>query len=124
MPLSPARAKFDHDKRIDIDESVKFWKNALEYVKSDEYTPETYNNRFGDVPFAWCRRIDSIDGTCEECEFFSGKWCGHAPFINKTQPETSNCLSEDTAFDEVEFGMMPKEELAKNIEAFIDALKH
>ena len=106
-----------------IDESVKFWENALEYVRSDEYTPETYNLRFGDVPFAWCRRMGSIDGVCGECDFFDDEWCGHAPFVNKLQPETSNCMSEDVDLDEVKFGMMPKEELAKNIEAFIEALE-
>lgn len=120
---SSARAKFNHDKKTTIDESVKFWEDALEYVRSDEYTPETYNLRFGDVPFAWCRRMESIDGVCDECDFFDGKWCGHAPFVNKLQPETSNCMSEDVGLDEVEFGMMSKEELSNNIEAFIKALE-
>jgi hypothetical protein len=118
-----ARALFNRDKKTIIDESVKFWENALEYVRSDEYTPETYNLRFGDVPFAWCRRMESIDSMCDECDFFDGEWCGHAPFVNKLQPETSNCMSEDVGLDEVEFGMMSKEELANNIKAFIKALE-
>jgi len=124
LPLSPARRRFNESKQCITDGSVEFWETALEYVKSDEYTPETYNARFGEVPFAWCRYMESIDGTCDECELFDGDWCGHASFVNKTQPETSNCISEDVPFDEVEFGMMTKEELANNIEAFIDVLKN
>jgi hypothetical protein len=120
---SPARAQFNSDKQRDIDESVGFWESALEYVKSDEYTPETYNIKFGDTPFAWCRRMELIDSTCDECELFEGEWCGHAPFINKTQPETSNCMLEDTPLDKVEFGVMPQDELSNNIEAFIKVLK-
>jgi len=88
-------------KQRTIDESIKFWESALKYVKSNEYTPETYNARFGDVPFAWCRYMESIDGGCNECEFYHDEWCGHAPFINKLQPETSNCMSEDVDLDEM-----------------------
>lgn len=120
---SSARARFNSDKQIDIDESVGFWESALEYVKSDEYTPETYNTKFGDTPFAWCRRMELIDNTCDECELFDGEWCGHAPFVNKTQPETSNCMLEDTPLDMIEFGMMSQDELANNIKVFIEALK-
>lgn len=123
LPPSTAHARFNRDKQRDIDESVNFWEAALEYIRSDEYTPETYNIEFGGVPFAWCRRMELIDNTCDECELFDGEWCGHAPFINKTQPETSNCVSEDTPLDKVEFGVMSQDELANNIKAFIEELK-
>ena len=109
---SSARARFNHDKKTHIDESVKFWEDALEYVRSDEYTPETYNLRFGDVPFAWCRRMESIDGVCDECPLFDGGWCGHAPCVNKLQPELLERLRP-----------MAPQKLASNIEAFIDVLE-
>lgn len=113
LPPSSARARFNHDKKTTIDESVKFWENALEYVRSDEYTPETYNLRFGDVPFAWCRRMESIDDVCDECPLFDDEWCGHAPFVNKLQPDTGDKM----------FKYTPQKQLASNIKAFIDVLE-
>ena len=90
LPPSSARARFNHDKKTHIDESVKFWEDALEYVRSDEYTPETYNLRFCD-----------------------GGWCGHAPFVNKLQPDTGDKM----------FKYTPRKQLASNIKAFIEALE-
>ena len=112
-PISPVRARLNHERRTAIDESVKFWEDALEYVRSDGYTPETYNLRFGDVPFAWCRRMESIDGVCDECVFFDDEWCGHAPFVNKLQPDTGDKM----------FKYTPRKMLASNIKAFINVLK-
>jgi hypothetical protein len=119
---SLVRAQFDQEKRITIDESVAFWERALNYVLSLEYSPKTYNLRFGDVRFAWCRRMELIDNTCDDCDFFDGEWCGHAPFVNKLQPEISDCLDGDSDLNDVSFALMPKNKLADNIEAFIEEL--
>jgi len=120
---SLARAKFNLEKNNTIDESVAFWERALKYVRSPEYSPKTYNRKFGEVRFAWCRRMALIDSMCDDCDLFDGMWCGHTPFVNKLQPETSNHLDGNLDLDAVSFALMPKSKLAENIEAFIVELE-